>query len=74
MTPTSRRALNAQEKKRFNLTEDQQAFEFTLDKVIEERCDEFENELEFEGYEILETEHTPIAASIFNFRVIAKLL
>ena len=42
-----------------------------LDRVIEERCDEFDYELEEEGFEIINRDLEPIATSIFRYRVVA---
>lgn len=70
MSPHFKRALTDEEKEKYGVP-GQEAFEFGLDKVIEERCDEFENELEFNGFTVLEREYVPIAASVFNFKVIA---
>lgn len=72
MNISSKRKLANEELEKLGLSIGGDVWEFSLEKVIEERCDEFENELEFNGWEIVEREYTPIAASIFNFKVIAQ--
>lgn len=47
-----------------------EAFEYFFEKVIEERCDQFEQELEDEGFTIIDREYIPLAPSIFNFKII----
>jgi hypothetical protein len=47
------------------------AYVFHLDKVIEERCDEFDYYLEDNKYTIVARDLIPIATSIFNYRVTA---
>lgn len=71
MREARKRALKSEEKQKFNLPSNSKAFEFCLDKVIEERCDEFDYYLEDNGYEIANREMIPIATSIFNYKVIA---
>ena len=40
-----------------------------LDKVIEERCDELDNMIEDQGYEIIHRDYKIIATSIFSYKV-----
>ena len=56
--------------KEFNLNSKQEVFQYCLDKVIEERCDELDYMLEDDGFEILDREMTRVATSIYNYQVI----
>jgi hypothetical protein len=71
MTPTRQTTLDKIEMKKHSIPEDREAFLFELDKVIEERCDEFDYQLEGEGYTIVSQDMEPAAVSIFNYKVIA---
>lgn len=71
MNPHHKRKLSDSEKEKIDIPSHWSAFEFGLDKVIEERCDEFEYELEEHGYEIFNRDYIRVATSIYNFRVIA---
>lgn len=44
-------------------------FVIKLFKVIEERCDELDYQLEEEGYDILHQEYIRVATSIYNYEV-----
>ena len=63
------RLLDKREREHFHLSAQDEALELMVEKIIEERCDELENDLEFQGYQILEREYIPVAANIFNFKV-----
>ena len=71
MTPTRQTKLDNIEKEKRQIPSDKDAYLFELDKVIEERCDEFDNQLEAEGYSIVSQDMEPAAVSIFNYQVIA---
>ena len=47
----------------------QKVFFIKKEKIIEERCDELDNELESSGYEIIHREYITVATSIFNYEV-----
>ena len=70
--PTGKRSLSNEEKGQFGSGPEDKLYEFTLEKVIEERCDEFDEQLDLQGMEIVHRDYRPIAASIFNYTVIAK--
>jgi hypothetical protein len=44
-------------------------YKITLHKVIEERCDELDYEIEDNGYEIIHRDMTRVATSIYNYDV-----
>ncbi len=69
ITPSGKRSLSSEEKGHFGSGTSDKLYEFTLEKVIEERCDEFDDQLDLLGYEILNRDYRPIAASIFNYKV-----
>ena len=71
MTPTRKRALDNSEKQKYNISQDKKAYLFEFDKIIEERCDEFDYQLESDGYTIVFQDLEPAAVSIFNYTVIA---
>ena len=71
MIPTRQKPLERNEKLKFKIPIDSEAWIFEFDKIIEERCDQFDYELEEEGYIIISQELTPAAVSIFNYKVIA---
>jgi len=71
MTPNRQRKLNLKETKEFDIPKGFEAFIFSLDKVIEERCDEFDYQLEDQGYEIVHREFKRVATSIYNYEVVA---
>ena len=62
--------LSFDEKKYYSIDPSREAFCFYLDKVIEERCDEFDLILEDDHFEIVDREYETIAANIFNYKVI----
>lgn len=72
ITPTGKRSLSKEEKGHYGSGPEALVYEFTLEKVIEERCDEFDDQLDLMGFEILARDYLPVAASIFNYKVIAK--
>ena len=63
--------LDIHEKKNFGIEPKHEAFKFILEKVIEERCDEFDYELEEQGFIIVDRDMISVATSIFNYHVIA---
>ncbi|MBC77161.1 MAG: hypothetical protein CME64_14210 [Halobacteriovoraceae bacterium] len=72
MQPDEKRLLTDSEKKAIGVENEDSAYEFILDRVIEERCDEFDYELEDEAYTIIKKDMEPIATSIFKYTVIAS--
>jgi hypothetical protein len=70
MTPDRKITLDDTEKLKYKIPLDRVAFLFELDKVIEERCDEFDYELEEQGYVIANRDMETAAVSIFNYKVI----
>lgn len=71
MRPERETILGTEEKLKYKIPLDREAFLYEFDKIIEERCDEFEYQLEREGYTIVSQDLEPVAVSIFNFKVIA---
>ena len=71
MFATRQTELDKDEKLELEIPLDKEAFLFELDKVIEERCDQFDNELEDNGYVIVSQDLSPAAVSIFNYKVVA---
>ena len=71
MTPDRKISLDNNEKVKHNIPRDKEAILFELDKIIEERCDEFDYELEEQGYLIAFRDMETAAVSIFNYKVIA---
>ncbi len=71
MRVDEKRLLTIKEKLALGLSAQDHVYEFMLDRVIEERCDEFDYELEEEGFEIINRDLEPIATSIFRYRVVA---
>ncbi len=71
MTPSKETLLDNIEKEKYQIPIDKEATLFEFDKVIEEHCDEFEYELEANGYTIAFQDLEPAATSIFNYKVIA---
>jgi len=65
-----KRNLNENEYQLYQIDSDWEAFEFYYSKVIEERCDQFEYELESEGYEVFNRDYIPIATSIYDFKLV----
>ncbi|MFT6633790.1 MAG: hypothetical protein ACJAS4_003762 [Bacteriovoracaceae bacterium] len=63
--------LDEDEKSKFKISLDKEAYLFELDKVIEERCDQFDYELEEDGFVIISQDLFPVAVSIFNYKVVA---
>lgn len=59
------------EKSKLKIPLDKVAYLFELDKVIEERCDQFDIELESDGFIIVSQDLAPAAVSIFNYKVVA---
>ena len=70
MTPDRIDNLSVEEKKLYKIPKETKAYRYSLDKVIEERCDEFDYILEDEGYEIIHRELKRVATSIFDYEVI----
>lgn len=66
ITTTKRKALI----EKYSLNDDCKLLQYTLEKVIEERCDEFDYQLEEEGFKIIEREFKRVATSIYNYQVI----
>lgn len=62
-----KRDATEEEKSKFNITE--KCYVIELFKVIEERCDELDYEIDEEGHEILHREYTRVATSIYNYQV-----
>lgn len=71
MFATRQTELDEDEKSNFEISIDKEAYLFELDKVIEERCDEFDIQLEGDGFVIVSQDLSPVAVSIFNYKVIA---
>lgn len=46
-----------------------QVFVIQLFKVIEERCDELDNQLDDQNYEIIHREYKRVATSIYDYEV-----
>ena len=65
-----KRKATLEEREQFKIKED--CYIIDLFKVIEERCDELDNEIDEEGYEILHREYTRVATSIYNYQVFFK--
>jgi hypothetical protein len=63
--------LDEDEKSKFKIPLDKEAYLFELDKVIEERCDQFDYELEEDDFVIVSQDLIPVAVSIFNYKVVA---
>ena len=71
MFATRQTELDEDEMSKFKIPIGKKAYLFELDKVIEERCDQFDLELEAEGFVIVSQDLCPAAVSIFNYNVIA---
>lgn len=71
MHPTKKISLTEKEKEKFEIPKNAKAFEFHLEKVIEERCDEFDMALEEDGFEIVDRDMIRVATSIYNYVVTA---
>jgi hypothetical protein len=71
MLPDRKELLDSAEKEKHSILAKHEAYAFYIDKVIEERCDEFDYTLEDDGYIIVYRDYEPAAASIFNYTVIA---
>jgi hypothetical protein len=56
----------------FKYSSNTKLYKYSLDKVIEERCDEFDYILEEEGFEIVTREMIRVATSIYNYKVIVS--
>lgn len=69
MLPDREFILSLDDKKERKLDLKLKITDFFLDKVIEERCDEFDYNLESDGYIILERDYETAAPSVFNYRV-----
>ena len=70
MLENNKQALTEQQYKEYSIDPSWEAYELTYSKVIEERCDQFENEYQSEGFEIIFSDLIPVATSIFDFRLI----
>lgn len=56
--------------KKYNLMDNKdQVFVIQLFKVIEERCDELDNQLDDQNYEIIHREYKRVATSIYDYEV-----
>jgi hypothetical protein len=71
MIPARETKLDNNEKLKYDIPLDKNAFLFEFDKIIEERCDEYDFELEALGYTIVFQDMEPAAVSIFNYKVVA---
>lgn len=71
MFATRQTKLDEAEKLKLNISPEKEAYLFELDKVIEERCDQFDIELEEDGFVIVSQDLFPAAVSIFNYKVVA---
>lgn len=71
MFATRQTELDEDEKSKLDIPLEMKAYLFELDKVIEERCDQFDYELEEDGYTLVSQDLSPVAASIFSYRVVA---
>lgn len=71
MNPTRKTKLDANAMAKYGVPPGSEAFLYELDKVIEERCDEFNYILESDGLTIVFEDLEPAAVSIFNYKVIA---
>lgn len=71
MIPARESLLDDDQKKKYKIPLDKEAYLYEFDKIIEERCDEFDNQLESEGYTIVYQDLEPAAVSIFNYVVVA---
>ncbi|MCT4641451.1 MAG: hypothetical protein N4A33_04080 [Bacteriovoracaceae bacterium] len=47
-----------------------QAYIIELEKVIEERCDELDYNLEYQGYQIIHRDYITLSTNIYNYKVI----
>lgn len=65
-----KRKATLEEREQFKIKEE--CYIIDLFKVIEERCDELDNEIDEEGYEIIHREYTRVATSIYNYQVFFK--
>ena len=65
-----KRKATLEEREQFKIKEE--CYIIDLFKVIEERCDELDNEIDEEGYEIIHQEYTRVATSIYNYQVFFK--
>ena len=70
MIPDQIRELDELEKEKLGFTSNESIFEYILEKVIEERCDEFDYHLEESGFEIISRDFKRVATSIYNYKVI----
>lgn len=71
MFATRQTQLDDDEKSKLKIPDGTEAYLFELDKVIEERCDQLDYELEDDGFVIVSQDLTPAAVSIFNYKVVA---
>ncbi|MCO4755624.1 MAG: hypothetical protein KC478_14175 [Bacteriovoracaceae bacterium] len=63
--------LDKQEKEKFGIPQECEAYRFILEKIIEERCDEFDYELEELGFTIADRDMKNVATSIYTYNVVA---
>jgi hypothetical protein len=70
MLHSEKKALTTEQYKEYSIDSTWEAYELYYSKVIEERCDQFENEYRSEGYEIIFSDLEPVAVSIFDFKLI----
>jgi len=64
-----RQNVEEQELKEMNLETYDNVFKIKLEKVIEERCDELDHEIESCNFEIIHRELKRVATSIYNYDV-----
>ena len=57
---------------KYQLQSNTDLFMVELNKVIEERCDELDNEIDDAGYEIIHREYIRVATSIYDYLVFFK--
>jgi hypothetical protein len=72
MTPDRIEKLKLEDYPHFRLSSGSELYRYSIDKVIEERCDELDYILEEEGFEILDRNMIRVATSIYNYEVIVS--
>ena len=65
-----KKEASSEQLEKFNINES--CFVIELNKVIEERCDELDYELDEAGHEILHREYIRVATSIYDYFVFFK--
>jgi hypothetical protein len=71
MFATRQTQLDEDEKSKLKIPLDKEAYLFELDKVIEERCDQFDFELEDDGFVKVSRDLSPAAVCIYDYKVVA---